>query len=188
MGTSKTNDNIKKRLEEDIPVHYHSDGEPRLTPRLLLELRWLHEDALALIRQLEAENTRRHDLLMKSYSAEQELLKAIGKITDKNNELSGKIGQLEAANAKKDETIQMLQDGNASLMRMIDEECEKTVMLELERDAAVSDLEALCGCMACDHAEKEPDSAPCNECTNYNGMVVESKWQWRGVQKETANE
>ena len=45
------------------------------------------------------------------------------------------IQQLEADNAKKDETIQMLQDGNASLMRMIDEECEKTVTLEAERDA-----------------------------------------------------
>ena len=44
------------------------------------------------------------------------------------------IQQLEADNAKKDETIQMLQDGNASLMRMIDEECETSAKFEVERD------------------------------------------------------
>lgn len=63
----------------------------------------------------------------------------------------------------------------------------ETKQLEAERDAAVRDLEVLCGCMACDHAEKGPDSAPCNECTNCNGAVVESKWQWHGVQKEEAD-
>lgn len=50
---TRTPDEIKKGLEEEIPVHYHIDGEPRLTPRLLMDMQWLHKDALALIRQLE---------------------------------------------------------------------------------------------------------------------------------------
>lgn len=52
---TKTHDEIKKGLEEEIPVHYHIDGEPRLTPRLLMDMQWLHKDALALIQQFEAE-------------------------------------------------------------------------------------------------------------------------------------
>lgn len=51
----KNPDEIKKGLEEEIPVHYHIDGEPRLTPRMLMDMQWLHKDALALIQQLQAE-------------------------------------------------------------------------------------------------------------------------------------
>lgn len=87
------------------------------------------------------------------------------------------IQQLQAENAEKDETIQMLKDGNASLMRMIDEECVKTVTLEAERDAAVEDLEALMDSLeigtACEFCGKDcmfSDSA----CSP----------EWRGVQKE----
>ena len=57
---TKTPDEIKKGLEEEIPVHYHIDGEPRLTPRLLMDMQWLHKDALALIQQLEKD---KYDLL-----------------------------------------------------------------------------------------------------------------------------
>lgn len=56
---TRTPDEIKKGLEEEIPVHYHIDGEPRLTPRLLMDMQWLHKDALALIQQLQAENTEK---------------------------------------------------------------------------------------------------------------------------------
>ena len=56
----RTPDEIKKGLEEEIPVHYHIDGEPRLTPRLLMDMQWLHKDALALIQQLEKD---KNDLL-----------------------------------------------------------------------------------------------------------------------------
>lgn len=56
--------------------------------------------------------------------------------------------------------------------------------LEAERDAAVNQLETISGCLACQHAETEPDEAPCNECIAANGEAVESRWQWRGVQKE----
>lgn len=56
---TKTHDEIKKGLEEEIPVHYHIDGEPRLTPRLLMDMQWLHKDALALIQQLQAENAKK---------------------------------------------------------------------------------------------------------------------------------
>ena len=52
----KSSDETKKGLEEEIPVHYHIDGEPRLTPRLLMGMQWLHKDAIALIQQKEQEN------------------------------------------------------------------------------------------------------------------------------------
>ena len=52
----KTLDEIKKRLADNIPVHYHpGDLEPRLTPLMMVDLEDLHADALALIQQLEAE-------------------------------------------------------------------------------------------------------------------------------------
>ena len=54
----KSSDEIKKGLEEEIPVHYHIDGEPRLTPRLLMDMQWLHNDALALIKKLEKDKKR----------------------------------------------------------------------------------------------------------------------------------
>lgn len=53
---NRTPDEIKKGLEEELPVHYHIDGEPRLTPRQYMELQWLHKDTLALVQQLEAQN------------------------------------------------------------------------------------------------------------------------------------
>lgn len=56
---TRTPDEIKKGLEEEIPVHYHIDGEPRLTPRLLMDMQWLHKDAIALIQQLQAENAKK---------------------------------------------------------------------------------------------------------------------------------
>lgn len=59
--------------------------------------------------------------------------------------------------------------------------------LEVERDAAVRELADHCGCLVCQHADTDPDKAPCNECTNCNGDGVEFKWQWRGVQKEDSN-
>lgn len=50
-------DKIKKGLADPIHVHYHiADIEPRLTSLALHELEFLHEDALALIQQLEDRN------------------------------------------------------------------------------------------------------------------------------------
>ena len=62
---TRTPDEIKKGLEEEIPVHYHIDGEPRLTPRMLMDMQWLHKDALALIQQLEAERDAAVEALTK---------------------------------------------------------------------------------------------------------------------------
>ena len=88
------------------------------------------------------------------------------------------IQQLEADNAKKDETIQMLQDGNASLMRMIDEECETSAKLEAELDAAVADLKSYRACHGCKHLGVGFDE-PCLHCDFENNC-----FEWRGVQKE----
>jgi hypothetical protein len=88
------------------------------------------------------------------------------------------IQQLQAENAKKDETIQMLQDGNARLMRMIDEECEKTVQLEAERDAMMQDMNR--SCFICKHFNSGVEclNTVCAKCVRW------CNWEWRGVQKE----
>lgn len=48
-------DDVKKGLNDPIPVHFHiGDPEPRLTPLAMVDLEGLHTDALALIQQLES--------------------------------------------------------------------------------------------------------------------------------------
>jgi protease II len=69
----KTPDEIKKGLEEEIPVHYHIDGEPRLTPRMLMDMQWLHKDALALIQRLQAENAEK-DARIQQLEAERDAI------------------------------------------------------------------------------------------------------------------
>lgn len=96
------------------------------------------------------------------------------------------IQRLEADNAKKDETIQMLQDGNASLMNMIDEACEKTVRLERERDALTNDLYSIVN----DHV------TPCFCCKTFDPSTTVCEHEgdvdcftWRGVpEKEEEHE
>ena len=70
---TRTPDEIKKGLEEEIPVHYHIDGEPRLTPRMLMDMQWLHKDAIALIQQLQAENAKK-DARIQQIEAERDAL------------------------------------------------------------------------------------------------------------------
>lgn len=93
------------------------------------------------------------------------------------------IRQLEADNVKKDETIQMLQDGNASLMKMIDEECKKTVRLEQERDAAVFDMNCNWKCAICKRFTK-----PIDKCPHYGecGLCYRC-FEWRGVPEKEEN-
>lgn len=94
------------------------------------------------------------------------------------------IQRLEADNAKKDENIQMLQDGNASLMKTIDEACEKTVRLERERDAAVNGLVGTCQVCLWE------GTAKCATC-HFNAEawnVHESNWEWRGAPEQEKNE
>ena len=96
------------------------------------------------------------------------------------------IQRLEADNAKKDETIQMLQAGNASLMNMIDEECEKTARLERERDALTNDLYSIVNnhvtpCFCCKIFD--PSTTVC-ECEGDVDCFI-----WRGVsEKEEEHE
>lgn len=49
----KTPEEIKKELGRPVTVHYHNDPEPRLTPRVKVELEQLHDAALAYIQKLE---------------------------------------------------------------------------------------------------------------------------------------
>lgn len=80
----KTPDEIKKGLEEEIPVHYHIDGEPRLTPRLLMDMQWLHKDAIALIQKLQAENAEK-DARIQQLEAERDALAADFKLYRERN-------------------------------------------------------------------------------------------------------
>lgn len=82
----KSADEIKKRLEEEIPVHYHIDGEPRLTPRLLMDMQWLHKDTLALIQQLQDDNAQ--------------LNRCIENMTDKLNAMNDEAAKLQTENAQ----------------------------------------------------------------------------------------
>ena len=104
------------------------------------------------------------------------------------------ISQLEADNAKKDETIQVLQSGNDSLMRMIDEECEKTVTLELERDALLLIAKKHGGCEYCKHSrcclpKDVPAPDDCGECPNTDCpcqtcVKDNDHWEWCGITEE----
>ncbi|MDD6879548.1 MAG: hypothetical protein PUD59_04910 [bacterium] len=124
---TRTPDEIKRELDNPIHVHYHiSDIEQRLTPLALHDLEFMHADALALIKQLEAQNA--------------ELL----------------------------------------------EEIER---LQAERDAAVNDLKELAdrhgACLGCKWFTGE-------RCGDTEYKIIcgfhDSKWEWRGVQKEERNE
>jgi hypothetical protein len=80
--TMKSSDEIKKGLNDPIPVHFHiGDPEPRLTPLMTVDLEELHADALALIQQLEAQNAEK-DARIQQLEAERdaavELLKSMG--------------------------------------------------------------------------------------------------------------
>lgn len=49
----KAPNEIKAELATRVPVHFHKDGEPRLTPIQYVALEALHADAFAYIHQLE---------------------------------------------------------------------------------------------------------------------------------------
>jgi len=136
------------------------------------------EDALAYIQQLEqialhwqsSMNQVQKALQDNGFGSLEEFLQA--------------FSQVKADNAKKDETIQMLQDGNASLMDMIDEGCEKTVRLERERDTAVADLYCNWKCAICKRFTK-----PIDKCPHYGECGLGySNFEWRGVPEPTKQE
>ena len=79
----RTPDEIKKGLNDPIPVHFHiGDPEPRLTPLALRDLEVLHTNALALIQQLQAQNA--------------EQTERIRQLEDHLREATKKVEQLQA--------------------------------------------------------------------------------------------
>lgn len=76
-----TPDEVKKGLEEELPVHYHIDGEPRLTPRQYMELQWLHKDALVLIQRLQEKNEAMHTEIVRLQAERDAAVVCIGKLT-----------------------------------------------------------------------------------------------------------
>ena len=160
----KSSDEIKKGLEEEIPVHYHIDGEPRLTPRLFMDMQWLHKDALALVQQLQAENA--------------DLLADNGQLTIEVTLLQAKVQQLEAelkdTKANHQHTIDIAERQKSQ----IDKLKKVIVRLNAERDAAVDGLKSNCTCPECKYFSDDIQE-PCRDC-----KPTDSKFEWRGGQKE----
>lgn len=85
---------------------------------------------------------------------------------------------LEALNQSNLTTITMQERTRARLQ-------ERISQLEVERDAAVEDMATAVvnSCDVCMHNEEDIETAPCNSCMHiFKGR--ESKFKWRGVQKE----
>lgn len=88
--------------------------------------------------------------------------------------------------------IQQLQDDNAQQARCIENMTDKlnaandeVAKLKAERDAAVADMitASVNSCDVCKSNELIIDEAPCQNCMHiFKGR--ESKFEWRGVQKE----
>ena len=174
----KTPDEIKKGLEEEIPVHYHIDGEPRLTPRLLMDMQWLHKDALALIQQLQDENAEKDErirVLESRNNALYHTLLGVMHFVDK---------WLDVPAYDPDEDLKgTTAVGRASQAREI--ALHAIEHLEAERDAAVADIKQMvhdpyepCFCDYCKLTEEECAKS---NCRGRNAFV------WRGVQKEDGN-
>ena len=73
--------------------------------------------------------------------------------------------------------IQQLQAENA-------EQAERIQQLEAERDALINDIRMEGGlCALCKHSGVRACEEPCRGC-NARLISNESKWEWRGVQKE----
>ena len=81
------------------------------------------------------------------------------------------IQQLQAENAEKDERIRGLEDHFREVTKMVEQ-------LEAERDAAVDGLKSNCTCPECKYFSDDIQE-PCRGC-----KPTDSKFEWRGVQKE----
>ena len=71
----------------------------------------------------------------------------------------------------------------------------RLAQVELERDAAVADLEKYKGCGTCKFQDVQfecDDYQSCAECDNTDcpcyGISVDDCWQWRGVCEENTKE
>ena len=73
-------------------------------------------------------------------------------------------------------------DGKCEYARTVKELAD----VKAERDAAIRDLGIGCECLTCAHKEEwlKANSERCQICVYHGGWYYE----WRGVQKETANE
>ena len=160
----KTPDEIKKWLDEEIPVHYHIDGEPRLTPRLLMDMQWLHKDALALIQQLQDDNAEKDKSM-------QQLERSLSFACDLAD-------GLKAATVKQQQDLYVSEERNRQLETQNAELLEKVEQLQAERDAAVKSLRGRC--FECKHNK----TSVCLICSKDKELKY---WQWRGVQKEDGN-
>lgn len=91
---SKSPEEIKKGLEAPIGIHYHDDPEPRLTPRVLAELIWLHDDAIALIQQLEANDSQVKKALQDNgFGSLEEFLQAFSQVKAERDALEKELAK-----------------------------------------------------------------------------------------------
>ena len=86
---------------------------------------------------------------------------------------AAEISAAESENARLSKRVKELETQNAELSGKIGQ-------LEAERDAAVSELVGTCQVCRWEGTEKCDSCHFCEDAWN----VHESRWQWRGVQKE----
>lgn len=106
----------------------------------------------------------------------------------KNADALALIQQLERDKAWAGEMSDMLREENKRLEAQNAELSGEIGQLQAERDAAVEDMATAVvnSCDVCMHNEEDIETAPCNSCMHiFKGR--ESKFKWRGVQKEDGN-
>lgn len=158
----KTHDEIKKGLRclshdrtHTLPCsdcEYHGQGLPPCRTAV-------HEDAIALIQQLEEQNAEKDARIQ---------------------QLEKRVIYLEALNRSNLSVITMQERTRDRLQEQISQ-------LEAERDALIDAVKDWGGaCATCKHYSNEPDEIPCRFCIEMHPEDEDriSHWQWRGVQKE----
>lgn len=184
----KTDDEIKKGLEYcmgracgTIKLDCPYEGERNCDDRLL-------GDARALIQRLQddnAEKDKRIRQLEQSLSFARDLADGLKAATVKqeqelyvsvvrNRHLEADLEDMTARYKIADECAKKKGEMNEKLYAEL-------TAVKAERDAAMKDIHK--GCKTCMYHDKESWEVPCLYCCD--GF---SRWEWGGVQKETANE
>lgn len=158
---TRTPDEIKKGLRclshdrtHTLPCsdcEYHGQGLPPCRTAV-------HEDAIALIQQLQAEKAEQADTIEYLKAEIEEYEKSADKCCYESK-CNAELNKLEAL-----------------CERLMDEKEQ----LEAERDAAVNDLENVCKLLSLCNACKSRFEGD-ERC---RGCFCSSHWGWRGVQKE----
>ena len=187
----KTPDEIKKGLEcckEDECFGDRENCPYTADPKLCVGV--MCADALALIQQLQAENTEK-DARIQQLEADKQQLE--GMLTHMNQlrdaaagralKMEERVHQLEAELEDMTARYKIADDCAKKKGEMNEMLYAELTAVKAERDAAVEDMHGRCP--SCKHYDKDPKEEPCASCSSGYGNM--DNWQWRGVQKEDGN-